>query len=185
MSKGRKTANREELAKIIKDELLTQTFPTVEEWVKNWIRTYLHDTPAHRKLFLCNGSYMDIGEMLRNADPVYSNPCVIYETDVHSVLSGDATKEYRNITFHVCVRASDQLAGDIVEVAKEHALHIMNEFRKFVIQCRQRQHPNAKTVTEVGNVQSGMPFLDGWQSVSITLQYCKLFCPLPNWNEYV
>lgn len=179
-----KTLTHEELQdkgfKLAKEE-----FPTTEEWVKNWLIKFFHDNARHKSVFYGSSSFVDINDMLRNADTLTLSRCAIYVTDVVSQLSDDEEEEYHNITFHICYRCSDNMDAALVEAAKNGCLEAVNEFRKFLIISRKLGNKNVKTLTEIGPSQSGVEFLDGWHTMQVTLRYFKPFCPSPNWNMYL
>lgn len=165
-------------------KLLRQEFASVEEFVKNWLRVYLRETPNIKRLFLGNSSFMDLSELLREADAINSTPCAIFDTDITSTLVRDSELEQHTIVFHVCVRANDALNNKDVEDAKHQCLHIINEFRKFYLSAKRVHNKNCLTLEEATQATTEAPFLDGWQSMSIGFRYVQPFCCVPTWAEY-
>lgn len=163
-------------------EILRKEFTDTEEWIKHWLCLFFKNTSTHKTVFYGNSSFVDIGDMLREADGLFLTECAIFDTDISSQLQGGM--EYRNITFHVCYRAADSLDGESVERAKQNCLEAVNEFRKFLISAKKCANKNVKTLEEVAPAVSGAPFLEGWHTIQVSLRYYKPFCEVPNWNLY-
>lgn len=165
-------------------QLLKQEFPTVEEFVKNWLKTYLHDTPDSPRFFMCSNSYMKITEMLEKMDAFTSSPCAIFDTDIRTQLSSDGGLQYKYINFFICAHSEDGLDEAANEEAKKYCNHIVEEFRKFYLSAKKMGNKNVRTLEEIGESESGVPFLDGWQNQNVNLRYIETFCAVPNFNEY-
>lgn len=166
------------------DDFIREEFPTVKEWVIHWLNNVLNNSEANPTLFYGSSSYMDISELLREADPIRSNPCAIVDSDVHSNVNDDFTIDNRELTFHICCKAFDALDGSAVDRAKTNCLDLANEFRRFVVTAKKVGNKNARVIKLERNIDSNTPFLDGWQSVSIVVRWTESFCGVPMLGMY-
>lgn len=166
--------------------LVCKQFPTTEDWLKHWLCVFFRHTEQEQHVFYGNSSFMDLGEMLREAS-TFIDACAIYDTDISTSfkmeVNGNKFK-YRSLTFYICYRVHDSLDGEGIERAKEQCLDTAEEFVRFLYMCKCARNPNVTTLELDRPVRSRGPVLDGWQVVEVGLQYYVPFCAIPTWEKY-
>ena len=167
-------------------ELLKKKFASTEDWVKHWLSIYFHNTSYMPTVFYSSDGFMNLKGLMSEVTTTDIDSFGIYCTDKLSNYVYDKDGEYRRITFYVCHRADDPNDQDECELARMRCMEDVNEFRKFLKRASYYHNPNVFPcmLRECAPAESGAPFLDGWESMRVQLEYFSLVCAEPTWARY-
>ena len=167
-------------------KLLKMKFATTEDWVKHWLGLYFRHTSHTPTVFYSPDAFVNLRGLMSEVTTMDIDELAIFCLDKSSNYVYDKGGEYKRITFYVCHRAKDPNDMDECELARMQCMEDVNEFRRFLKKSNYYNNENTFPcmLREIGPAESGAPFLDGWESMRVQLEYFHKVCGEPTWARY-